>query len=142
MIVLREAECCALAGTDCRPTALRRRAGRPQLKRDPLGSTGRFKWRTEGAVHTEAVLTQLLAVVVVRGDSDETAAEYVAQQLGYRIAVPRAPSLQSIARKVPDLIFIDWSPSFKKENEHLVREVRSNAVLREVPICIFYSSEG
>src|SRR2546422_5077244 len=28
---------CALAGTDCRPTALRRRAGRPQLKRDPLG---------------------------------------------------------------------------------------------------------
>src|SRR5438132_4695540 len=37
MIALREAECCALAGTDCRPTALRRRAGRPQLKRDPLG---------------------------------------------------------------------------------------------------------
>src|SRR5439155_1824440 len=34
---LREAECCALAGTDCRPTDLRRRAGRPQLKRDPLG---------------------------------------------------------------------------------------------------------
>src|SRR5881628_332804 len=32
-----EAECCALAGTDCRPTPLRRRAGRPQLKRDPLG---------------------------------------------------------------------------------------------------------
>jgi len=37
MIALREAECCALAGTDCRPTPLRRRAGRPQLKRDPLG---------------------------------------------------------------------------------------------------------
>src|SRR6266550_4368378 len=34
-----EAECCALAGTDCRPTPLRRRAGRPQLKRDPLGGT-------------------------------------------------------------------------------------------------------
>ena len=33
-----ESECCALAGTDCRPTALRRRASRPQLKRDPLGS--------------------------------------------------------------------------------------------------------
>ncbi len=32
-----EAECCALAGTDCRPTPLRQRAGRPQLKRDPLG---------------------------------------------------------------------------------------------------------
>src|SRR5207247_10210745 len=31
------AECCALAGTNCRPTALRRRASRPQLKRDPLG---------------------------------------------------------------------------------------------------------
>jgi len=34
-----EAECCALAGTDCRPTPLRRRAGRPQLKRDPLDGT-------------------------------------------------------------------------------------------------------
>src|SRR5205807_505091 len=39
MIALRETERCALAGTDCRPTPLRRRAGRPQLKRDPLGST-------------------------------------------------------------------------------------------------------
>jgi len=39
VIALREAECCALAGTDCRPPALRRRASRPQLKRDPLGST-------------------------------------------------------------------------------------------------------
>src|SRR5438552_4911500 len=38
MIALKESECCALAGTDCRPTALRRRASRPQLKRDPLGS--------------------------------------------------------------------------------------------------------
>ncbi len=38
MIALREAECCALAGTDCRPLPLRRRAGRPQLKRDPLGA--------------------------------------------------------------------------------------------------------
>ena len=38
MIALRESECCALAGTDCRPLLLRRRAGRPQLKRDPLGS--------------------------------------------------------------------------------------------------------
>ena len=30
--------CRALAGSDCRPPLLRRRAGRPQLKRDPLGS--------------------------------------------------------------------------------------------------------
>src|SRR5439155_5549633 len=29
---------CPWRGTDCRPTALRRRAGRPQLKRDPLGA--------------------------------------------------------------------------------------------------------
>jgi len=34
-----ESECCALVGTDCRPTSLRRRARRPQLKRDPLGSS-------------------------------------------------------------------------------------------------------
>ena len=31
------AECCALAGHGLRPIPLRRRAGRPQLKRDPLG---------------------------------------------------------------------------------------------------------
>ena len=37
MIALREPECCALADADCRPTSLRRRAGRPQLKRGPLG---------------------------------------------------------------------------------------------------------
>ena len=37
MIALKEAECCALADTDCRPLLLRRRASRPQLKRDPLG---------------------------------------------------------------------------------------------------------
>ncbi len=37
MIALKETECCALAGTDYRPLLLRRRAGRPQLKRDPLG---------------------------------------------------------------------------------------------------------
>ncbi len=39
MIALVEPEGCALAGTDCRPLHLRRRAGRPQLKLDPLGST-------------------------------------------------------------------------------------------------------
>ena len=27
-----------MAGTDCRPTLLRQWVGRPQLKRDPLGS--------------------------------------------------------------------------------------------------------
>jgi len=42
VIALREAECCALAGTDCRPLLLRRRAGRPQLKRDPLGAHARM----------------------------------------------------------------------------------------------------
>src|SRR2546427_9604764 len=31
--------CRALAGSDCRPPLLRRSASRPQLKRDPLGST-------------------------------------------------------------------------------------------------------
>src|SRR5205807_6233574 len=36
VIALMEAECCALTGTDSRPTPLRRRGSRPQLKRDPL----------------------------------------------------------------------------------------------------------
>src|SRR5947199_7973370 len=34
-----EAECCALAGTGCRPLLLRRGASCPQLKRDPLGAS-------------------------------------------------------------------------------------------------------
>jgi Carboxypeptidase regulatory-like domain len=38
VIALKEAECCARAGTDSRPTPLRRQGSRPQLKRDPLGS--------------------------------------------------------------------------------------------------------
>ncbi len=38
MIALKEAECCALARTNYRSTTPRRRASRPQLKRDPLGS--------------------------------------------------------------------------------------------------------
>jgi len=31
---------CPWRGTDCRPLLLRRRASRPQLKRDPLGAHG------------------------------------------------------------------------------------------------------
>src|SRR6266568_4971507 len=38
VLALVEAECCALPGTDHRPTPLRQRAGRPQLRRGPLGS--------------------------------------------------------------------------------------------------------
>ncbi len=51
MIALREAECCVLAGTDGRPIPLRRRASRPQLKRDPLG----------GAVHKPNAPVQTLS---------------------------------------------------------------------------------
>jgi len=38
VIALKETECCALVGTGQRPAPLRQRAGRPQLKRDPLGA--------------------------------------------------------------------------------------------------------
>src|SRR5438445_260295 len=37
LFALKNTRSSALAGTDCRPTPLRRRASRPQLKRDPLG---------------------------------------------------------------------------------------------------------
>src|SRR5439155_19190587 len=49
VIALEEAECCALTGTACRPTSLRRRASRPQLKHDPLGGTGPSR-RSGGAL--------------------------------------------------------------------------------------------
>ena len=37
--LLKESDVSALAGTDVRPLLLRRWAGRPQLTRDPLGSS-------------------------------------------------------------------------------------------------------
>jgi len=55
VIALREAECCALAGTDCRPSPLRRRASRPQLKRDPL----------DGPPMSRTLLAHLLLVMVL-----------------------------------------------------------------------------
>jgi hypothetical protein len=52
VIALREAECCALAGTHYRSTTRRAAASRPQPKRAPLGASGvsmmkrRFTFRT------------------------------------------------------------------------------------------------
>src|SRR5206468_7802445 len=40
----KEPLCRALAGQGLRPAALRRRAGRPQVKRDPLGGADRSTW--------------------------------------------------------------------------------------------------
>ncbi len=48
---------CPWRGTDCRPPALRRRAGRPQLKRDPLGSVTRAMTRLLSVTATIAILT-------------------------------------------------------------------------------------
>src|SRR5439155_21550822 len=42
---------CALAGTDCRPPVLRRRAGRPQLKRSVRRRASTIRWRSRVLVH-------------------------------------------------------------------------------------------
>src|SRR6266566_2730063 len=68
---------CPWRGTDCRPLPLRRRAGRPQLKRDPLGSTlmdssvqqqwqsPQQRWRLTAFAATGAALVPV-AVLVFR----------------------------------------------------------------------------
>ena len=86
-------------------------------------------------------MTQLVAVVVTRGDDEGYAAQSIGKYLGYRVIVLRVPTTQSIASKAPDVILIDWAPTHITKNEQLVHELRSNAVVREVPICLFYSSE-
>src|SRR6266700_4038692 len=57
-----EPECCALTGHGLRPLLLRRRASRPQLKRDPLGG---LDPRSEGVMtnHRAAFLLSVLLVL-------------------------------------------------------------------------------
>ena len=54
---------CPWRGTDCRPTALRGRASRPQLKRDPLGSTIGNQEPTSADAVAEPYLEQLSKIV-------------------------------------------------------------------------------
>ena len=66
-------------GTDCRPTALRRRASRPQLKRDPLGGV-RHEMSTSPARRcatplSAAVLALTLRPVLVSGQALPSARE-------------------------------------------------------------------
>lgn len=75
-------------------------------------------------------VNEKLAVVVTRADTDEPTAALIASSLGYRPVVPRAPSIHTIARHVPDLVLVDWAPGDVPANTELVREMRSNAVLR------------
>src|SRR5439155_1412506 len=62
VIALKEPECCALVGTDYRPLLFRRRAGRPQLKRDPLGRASQASARVARcAVRTrDRAMTKML----------------------------------------------------------------------------------
>src|SRR5205814_10252554 len=53
---------CPWRGTDCGPMALRRRAGRPQLKRDPLG---RSSDRDNGSPMEVRMLAALVAALSV-----------------------------------------------------------------------------
>src|SRR6266550_7237730 len=60
---------CPWRGTDCRPLLLRRRASRPQLKRDPLGrpSTMRVYSTRERDLAGLTVPMWLAVVVIVAG---------------------------------------------------------------------------
>ncbi len=84
MIALVEAECCALAGHGLRPTALRRRASRPQLKRDPLGGA-----RDNGEhVRAEATATIRFIAAVPQFTVPDVVrtAQYYRDVLGFQIA--------------------------------------------------------
>jgi uncharacterized protein (TIGR02391 family) len=86
-------------------------------------------------------VSEKLAIVATRAESDETAAPSIAAALGYRVIVPRTLSVQAIARHVPDVVIVDWAPGYVSQNTELVRHIRSNPMLRNVPICVLYSFE-
>ena len=52
---------------DCRPTALRRRAGRPQLKRDPLGGAGLVTRDRPLRYHIDSMITYRPLVALLAG---------------------------------------------------------------------------
>lgn len=85
-------------------------------------------------------MAEKIAVVVTRSDADDTAAAMLARQLGYKVVVPRNPSLHSVTRQVPDLILIDWAPGDIARNTQLLEEIRASAVVRRVPVCVLHSS--
>ncbi len=88
---------CPRRGTDCRPTALRRRASRPQLKRDPLG---------RGTVLDAMQQGQMVLVIGGTRGTGLLIVESLARD-GYRVrALARnpgqaAPRLGSAAEVVP-----------------------------------------
>src|SRR5881396_1931592 len=65
-----ESEGCALAGADCRPLLLRRRAGRPQLKRDPLGGVNQPR-RQPTMEDIEDIFPEVQAVISRYLDGEE-----------------------------------------------------------------------
>src|SRR5439155_27319033 len=71
----------ALAGAGCRPPVLRRRASRPHLKRDPLGST------------TRLMRTSILALAVVAACTSEPGRDAAPQHAG---PVARAPAASAV----------------------------------------------
>ena len=56
---------CPWRGTDCRPLPLRQRAGRPQLKRDPLGSHAHHMGSSTGIVHRLPISALSIPVCLV-----------------------------------------------------------------------------
>src|SRR5205823_4133330 len=114
MIALKEAECCALAGTDCRPPPLRRWAGRPQLKRDPLGSNQPSTIMPNGkpgdhpitdiVIHGLAVYSPkadaLIREIVQLGGQDQITDALLAAYDRYRKA--NLPTFESLLTKIRD----------------------------------------
>lgn len=87
-----------------------------------------------------AIVSERIAVVITHSDDYEPAAAMMAKLLGYKVIVPRSPSIHSVTRAVPDLIMFDWGPGTITLNTKLLEEIRASAVTRQLPVCVFHSS--
>ncbi len=90
---------CALAGTDVRPLLLRRRAGRPQLKRDPLGGSAPLRSHTRCVVQLAALAAFALARQLGAQTSDSTCVRQTEFVLGrVRLAALSAEVYDSLGK--------------------------------------------
>ena len=91
-----------LAGHGLRPTALRRRTGRPQLKLDPLGSAGEAWVKRGGHLHPAVFLAALLIFVGIPALTVIKVARLRASRLQSPSA-DVAARLETVERDVQDL---------------------------------------
>ena len=96
--------CRALVGTDSRPLLLRRRASRPQLKRDPLDGPDHFLLSVQRLVRTLRFIGQLVRPstwrLMLRAALPDTTATAQYRDLTLKVIDVRPPASRDVAQLV------------------------------------------